>query len=311
MEEKNLNTFVEGGWLAVQQRYFITAWIPEKKQQNHYYSKVGPNNLFTIGSIGSTLHVRPGKTANIYSTLYLGPEIASDLKPLAKGLDLTIDYGWLFIFSNAIFWLMSKIYSVVGNWGWSIILVTLLIKSAFYKLSESSFRSMAKMRKLQPRMEALKTQYGNDKQKLSQETMKLYKTEKANPLGGCLPMIVQIPVFIALYYVLIESVQLRQAPFMFWIQDLSTKDPYYILPVLMGLSMFLQQKLSPAPTDPTHAKAMMALPVVFSLFLMNFPSGLVLYWLVNNCLQVLQQWYITRRIEKGLDKPKKKKFKKK
>lgn len=194
---------------------------------------------------------------------------------------------------------MKHLYSLIGNWGWAIVLVTLIIKLLFYKLSETSYRSMAKMRKLAPRLQAIKDRYGDDKQKLSQATMELYRKEKVNPVSGCLPMIVQIPFFIALYYVLIESVELRQAPFIFWIRDLSVHDPYYVLPILMGLSMWLQQRLNPAPPDPVQAKVMMFLPVIFTLFFITFPAGLVLYWLVNSCLSILQQWYVLRKYEKA------------
>ena len=227
------------------------------------------------------------------------------MKPVASHLDLVIDYGWLTILSVPIFKVMRWIYSFVGNWGLAIILVTVLIKLLFYKFSEASYRSMARMRKLQPRLLALKDRYGDDRQKLSQATMELYRKEKVNPLGGCLPMVIQIPVFIALYYVLIESVQLRQAPFIFWIHDLSVKDPYYVLPILMGISWMLQQRLNPPPPDPVQAKLMMLFPVVFTVLFATFPAGLVLYWLVNNCLSILQQWYIMRKVENEGTKKKK------
>jgi YidC/Oxa1 family membrane protein insertase len=208
------------------------------------------------------------------------------------------DYGIFTVISKPLFWLLEKIHGFVGNWGWAIILLTVLIKLVFYKLSETSYRSMARMRAVQPKLAALKERYGSDKQRMNQALMDLYKKEKINPLGGCLPILVQIPVFIALYWTLLESVELRQAPFMFWIHDLSTKDPYYVLPLLMGITMFAQQKLNPAPLDPVQAKVMMALPFIFTVFFAFFPSGLVLYWFVNNLLSILQQWVITRRIEK-------------
>lgn len=297
MEKANLDRTAPGGWLAMQQRYFLSAWIPPQNQTNHFYSSVDPNNVYTIGFVGPVFHVPAGSQATQTKTFYAGPEIADTLKALAPHLDLTIDYGWLWPISVGIFWIMRKIYTWVGNWGWSIVLVTLLIKLVFYKLSETSYRSMAKMRKLTPRLQALKERYGDDRAKLSQATMELYKKEKANPLSGCLPMLIQIPFFIALYYVLVESVELRQAPFILWIHDLSAQDPYYVLPILMGISMFLQQRLSPPPADPMQAKIMMLLPVLFTIFFLAFPAGLVLYWLVNNCLGALQQWYITRRVE--------------
>jgi len=215
------------------------------------------------------------------------------------GLELTVDYGLLTVLAQPLFWLLEFFHKLVGNWGWAIVLVTLVIKLVFYKLSETSYRSMANMRKLTPRLQSLKERYGDDRQKLNQAMMELYKKEKINPLGGCLPILVQIPVFIALYWVLLESVELRQAPFMLWIQDMSSPDPYYILPLLMGASMFIQQKLNPAPMDPVQAKVMMVLPVVFTVFFAFFPSGLVLYWVVNNVLSIAQQWVITRRIERG------------
>jgi len=230
--------------------------------------------------------------------LYVGPKDQKRLKKVAEGLDLTVDYGILTVLSKPIFWLMGYIHGIIGNWGWSIIILTLLIKLVFYKLSATSYRSMANMRTMQPKIVALRKRYGDDRQRMSQAMMELYKKEKINPLGGCLPMVVQIPVFIALYWVLLESVELRQADFMFWIHDLSTKDPYYILPLLMGTTMFIQQKLNPPPPDPIQAKVMMALPLIFTLFFAFFPSGLVLYWVTNSSISILQQWYITRSIEK-------------
>ena len=226
----------------------------------------------------------------------------SVLEKIAPGLELTNDYGFLTVIAKPIFWLLQHIHSLIGNWGWSIIFLTILIKLAFFKLSETSYRSMANMRKLQPRMKALKERYGDDKQKMNAALMEMYKTEKINPLGGCLPILVQIPVFISLYWVLLEAVELRQAPFMLWIQDLATQDPYYVLPLLMGATMFLQQRLNPAPLDPVQAKVMMFLPVIFTVFFLFFPAGLVLYWVVNNSLSITQQWVITRRVEAGTGK---------
>lgn len=301
---KNNKEFIrdsQGGWAAMQQRYFLSVWIPAQDKTYRYFSRVN-NGIYTIGFVDNSVSAAAGKKTIINSTLYVGPEIVENLAPLAKGLDRTADYGWLWIISAGFFWILKKIYQVVGNWGWSIIIITILIKVVFYKLSESSCRSMAKMRELMPKMQALKERYGDDKQKLHQATMDLYKQEKINPLnlGGCLPMIIQIPFFIALYYVLISAVELRHAPFMFWINDLSARDPYYVLPILMGISMFLQQKLSPTSADPTQAKMMMLMPVVFTFFFLNFPSGLVLYWLASNILSILQQWYINRRLAAGV-----------
>lgn len=297
LAEQNLNMQIQGGWLAMQQHYFLSAWIPNASQTFNYYSQVSDGDVYTIGALGPALTVAPDQKMTSSAKLYVGPEIIDQLKTVAPNLDLTVDYGILWFISIAIFWLMKHIYNIVGNWGWSIVLVTVLIKLAFYHLSAKSYRSMALMRKLQPRMQAIKERYADDKQKMTQATMELYRTEKINPLGGCLPIIVQIPVFIALYFVLLESVELRQAPFIFWIQDLSLRDPYYVLPVLMGISMFIQQKLNPPPPDPTQAKIMMFLPVFMTFLFAGFPAGLVLYWVVNNTLSILQQWYIMRKIE--------------
>ena len=242
----------------------------------------------------------PADASTVLTTrLYIGPKLQDEMKQVTPGLELTVDYGVLTVLAQPLFWLLKTIHSIVGNWGWAIVLVTMLIKLAFYKLSETSYKSMANMRKMAPRLKSLKERYGDDRQKLNQAMMDLYKKEKINPLGGCLPIVVQIPVFIALYWVLLESVELRQAPFMLWITDLSTPDPYYVLPLLMGATMLIQQKLNPAPMDPIQAKVMMVLPVVFTVFFAFFPSGLVLYWVVNNTLSITQQWVITRRIERG------------
>ncbi len=299
LDDKNLNQVIQGGWLAMQQPYFLVSWIADQQrlQNNRYYSRVTADKHYTLGFVAPQFTVQPNKTQVVQSTLYIGPEIEEKLESLAKGLNLTIDYGWLWMISAAIFWILKHINQWVGNWGVSIILVTVLIRGLFFKLSETSYRSMAKMRQLQPKIEQLKQQYGNDRQKLSEATLSFYRREKLNPLGGCLPMLVQFPFFIALYYVLLESVQLRHAPFMLWIHDLSGKDPYFILPILMGLTMLWQQRMNPPPADPTQAKVMMLLPVFFTFLFLTFPSGLVLYWLVNNCLSVLQQWYIMRRFD--------------
>lgn len=305
MDKGNLDRTIKGGWAAMQERYFVNVWVPDQQQNLHYYSNVvsvGPSDksadkVYTVGFQTPSFSVAPGQSITLATTLYSGPEIAPNLKQVAPHLDLVIDYGWLSVFSVPIFKVMEWIYQFVKNWGLAIILVTVLIKLLFYKLSESSFRSMARMKNLQPRLLALKDRYGDDRQKLSQATMELYRKEKVNPLGGCLPMLIQIPVFIALYYVLIESVELRQAPFIFWIHDLSVKDPYYVLPILMGLSWMLQQRLNPPPPDPVQAKMMMLFPVVFTVLFATFPAGLVLYWIVNNCLTILQQWHIMRKVE--------------
>jgi YidC/Oxa1 family membrane protein insertase len=298
MREKNLNQTEQDGWAAMIQHYFISAWIPPKNTVSTYYSRVTPSGLYTIGMINKPFTVAPGSTFSTQSQLYVGPAIADLLEKTAAGLKLTIDYGWFWFISGIIFWMMQKIYDVVGNWGVSIILVTVIIKLLFYHLSAKSYRSMSMLKKLQPRIEALKQRYGDDKQKITQGTLDLYRQEKVNPMSGCLPILIQIPVFIALYWVLVESVQLRQAPFIFWIHDLSQQDPYYVLPILMGLSMFLQQRLSPPPPDPLQAKVMMLMPVIFTVLFANFPAGLMLYWFVNNTLSFLQQWHIMHKLDK-------------
>lgn len=294
MDAEDLSRDIRGGWAAMQQRYFLSAWIPDQAQIHHYYSHVTDKEVYTIG-MTNTVSATAGQQTTFGAKLYVGPEIEENLAPLAKGLDLTIDYGWLWIISVAVFWLMKHIYNFVGNWGWSIVIVTILIKLIFYKFSETSYKSMAKMRKLAPKMKEIRERYADDKAKMSQATMELYKKEKINPLGGCLPQLIQIPFLIAFYYVLIEAVQLRHAPFVFWIHDLSAKDPYFILPILMGISMFLTQKLTPVSPDPTQARIMMFLPIVFTALFASFPAGLVLYWLVNYLVSGLQQWYIMRK----------------
>lgn len=298
MAEQNLDTTVKGGWAAMVEHYFLSAWVPNASEEFTYYSKTN-DDIYTLGMIGPVVTVAPASQANLSSKLYLGPEIIDQLKAVAPNLDLTVDYGILWFISIALFWLLKHVHHIVGNWGWAIVIVTFLIKLAFYHLSAKSYRSMAGMRKLQPRLQMLKERYGDDRQKMTQATMELYKTEKINPLGGCLPIIVQIPVFIALYWVLMESVELRQAPFILWIQDLSVRDPYFILPIIMGLTMFIQQRLNPTPPDPVQAKVMMFLPVFFTFLFSSFPAGLVLYWIVNNSLSILQQWYIMRSMEKN------------
>lgn len=308
LAETDINQIVKGGWVSMIQHYFISAIIPPAKGTTHFYSQANANGLYTVGMLSPSIVLKPGQAYKTAYQFYSGPSEYKRLSVVAPYLNLTIDFGWAWFLSIVIFWLMSKIYLIVGNWGWSIVIVTLIIKGIFYKLSASSYRSMGKMRKLQPKMKALKEEFGDDRGKLGQATMALYKKEKVNPLGGCLPILVQIPVFLALYYVLIESVELRQAPFIFWVHDLSLPDPFYVLPVLMGVSMFLQQRLSPAPPDPTQAKIMMVLPVFLTALFLTFPSGLVLYWLVNNLSSIGQQWYIMKTMDR---KPKKSKKTKK
>lgn len=299
MTKQNLNQVITGGWLAMIQHYFVSAWIPDTHLASNYFSKITNDGLYTIGMISPNLTIPTGQSLDIHATFYAGPAIADQLEKAASSLKLTIDYGWFWFISGIIFWMMQQIYNIVGNWGWSIVLVTLIIKLMFYYLSAKSYRSMSGLKKLQPKIAQLKERFGDDKQKFTQATLELYKKEKVNPMSGCLPILVQIPVFIGLYWVLIESVQLRHAPFILWIQDLSTKDPYYVLPLLMGLSMFLQQRLNPPPADPVQAKVMMFMPVIFTILFINFPAGLMLYWFVNNMLSFLQQWYIMHSMEKA------------
>jgi len=294
MKKENLDVDSQGGWVAMQQHYFLTAWIPHQKGLNRLYTQANQDK-YTIGSVSEPYSLKPQQLLTLNNQLYVGPEDTTVLKTLAPGLDLTVDYGWLWFLSDAIFTAMRAIDKVIGNWGWSIVMITVLIKLLFYRLSASSYRSMANMRRLQPKLEQLKQRFGDDKAKFSQATMELYKQEKVNPLGGCLPIVIQIPVFIGLYWVLVESVELRHAPFMFWIQDLSAADPFHVLPLIMGLTMLIQQKLNPAPPDPTQAKVMMLMPIFFTILFWGFPSGLVLYWIVNNTLSILQQWWITRQ----------------
>ena len=296
MEKKVFKQTVSKGWAAMEEHYFTSAWIPAGDEPYQYHTETFADKTFSVGFVGPQVVVPAGGKTTLGATLYAGPGVMEALKALAPGLDLTVDYGVLWWICQPIFHLMKWLFSIVGNWGCAIILVTVLLKLAFYKLSASSYRSMGNMRKLQPKIEILKAKHGNDKQKFGQDMMALYKKEKINPLGGCLPIVVQIPVFIALYYVLLESVELRQAPFALWIHDLSLKDPFYVLPIIMGVSMFFQQRMNPAPPDPIQAKVMMAMPLVFTVLFLQFPSGLVLYWVVNNLLSILQQWTITRRM---------------
>ena len=300
MADEDLKRDIKSGWAAVIQHYFLAAWVPPADVSQSYFTRDLNESRYSIGMKASNeVQVAGGTSQVLNNTLYVGPKIQQALEIIAPGLELTVDYGVLTFIAKPIFWLMTKIHNFVGNWGWTIILLTLLIKLVFYKLSEASYKSMANMRKVQPRLVAMKERFGSDRQKMNQAMMKMYKEEKINPLGGCLPILVQIPVFISLYWVLLESVELRQADWIFWFTDLSTKDPYFVLPLLMGISMFIQQKLNPPPLDPMQAKIMSALPIVFTVFFAFFPSGLVLYWVVNNVLSIAQQWYITKIVIKA------------
>ncbi len=312
MKKHALELTITDGWVAMMQHYFMAAWIAPEGKAHTFYTRVldrdSPEPRYIIGHYSPAVAIAPGATHAFDNRLFVGPKLQNVITKVAPGLHLAIDYGWLTIIAEPIFWLMNAIHSLVGNWGWSIIILTILIKLAFYKLSETSYKSMAAMRKLTPRMKALKDRYGDDKERLNQAMMELYQSEKINPLGGCLPILLQIPVFIALYWVLLESVELRHAPFILWLDNLTAPDPYYVLPLIMGVSMFVQQKLNPPPPDPIQEKIITTLPVVFTIFFAFFPSGLVLYWTVNNLLSIAQQWYITRQIEQeGSHKPKLKK----
>ena len=300
MEDEDLKRDIKDGWAAIIQHYFLAAWVPPAESQQSYYTRDLKQSRYAIGMKATNeTQVATGTTQTLNNLLYVGPKIQQELEVIAPGLELTVDYGVLTFIAKPIFWLLTKIHNFVSNWGWSIILLTMLIKLVFYKLSEASYKSMANMRKVQPRLAAMKERFGDDRQKMNQAMMKMYKEEKINPLGGCLPILVQIPVFISLYWVLLESVELRQADWIFWFTDLSAKDPYFVLPLLMGITMFIQQKLNPPPMDPMQAKIMQALPIVFTIFFAFFPAGLVLYWVVNNTLSIAQQWYITKIVIKA------------
>ena len=307
MRDARLDLPTSAGWVAMLQHYFVAAWLPAGADGYALFSGVSGNGgnanaaarQYRIGyKATQPVHIAPGERGVVSTVLFVGPKEQKHLRrQQVEGLLLTVDYGWLTPIADPLFWLLDKIHGVVNNWGWSIVLLTLLVKAIFYPLSAASYKSMAKMKKLAPRLKTLKERYGDDKQKFQQEMMKLYKTEKVNPAGGCLPILVQIPVFIALYWTLLESVELRQADFMLWIKDLSIPDPYFVLPLIMGASMLAQFHLNPAPVDPLQKKIMMAMPIVFTVFFLWFPSGLVLYWVVNNLLSIAQQYYITRKYE--------------
>ncbi|NLW05290.1 MAG: membrane protein insertase YidC [Pseudomonadaceae bacterium] len=286
-----------GGWAAMLQHYFIASWIPPQTESSFFSTRTDRAGNHIVGFNGSEYLVEPGNTAQLFADVYIGPKIQEDMKAVAPNLELTVDYGFLWFIAQPLFWLLDFIHGYVGNWGFAIILVTVAIKAAFYKLSATAYRSMANMRRVAPKLARIKEDAGDDRQKLSQAMMELYKKEKINPMGGCLPILVQMPVFIALYWMLMESVELRHAPFILWIADLSMKDPYFVLPIIMGASMFVQQMLNPVPPDPMQAKIMKMLPIIFTFFFLFFPAGLVLYWVVNNILSILQQWYITQKIE--------------
>jgi YidC/Oxa1 family membrane protein insertase len=296
MLEEPLNISAKDGWVGLLQHYFVSAWIPKDGLERKFYTDKLSGNIYRIGTKSTLSAIEPGASLAVPARLFAGPQTKRDLHATAPGLEFTVDYGWLTIIAAPLFWLLDKIHSVVQNWGVAIILLTILIKAAFFKLSASGYRSMAQMRELAPRLQSMKEKFGDDRQKMQMAMMDLYKKEKINPMGGCFPILIQVPVFIALYWVLLGSVELRHAPFFGWIKDLSAIDPYYILPILMGATMLIQTRLNPKPTDPMQAKIMTWMPIVFSVFFFFFPAGLVLYWLVNNVLSIAQQWYVNKMI---------------
>ena len=287
------------GWVAILQHYFVSAWIPSQQASHDYFASQLSNGDNVIGYKNQNIDIAPGSAATITQTLYVGPKDQVALAALAENLDLVIDYGWLWWLAQPLFWLLTLIQQFVINWGLAIIALTIVIKLIFFRLSAASYKSMAKMRTVQPKIQSIRDQYADDKAKQQQAMMELWKKEKINPMGGCLPMLIQMPVFIALYWVLLESVELRHAPFILWIEDLSAMDPYFVLPILMGISMWLMQRLNPAPPDPMQAKIMMYMPIAFTFLMMWFPAGLVLYWLCNNLLSFAQQYVVTRQIEQA------------
>jgi YidC/Oxa1 family membrane protein insertase len=287
------------GWVGVVQHHFVTAWLPAPGSKREYYTRALGDGLYSAGVILAEGTLAPGQEKTFSAPLYAGPQIQTVLEKTAPGLDLSRDYGWLTPLAYPIFWALEKIERIVGNWGWAIIILTILIKLALYPLSAAGYKSMAKMKKLTPRLQQLKETYGDDRQKLHQAMAEMYKKEKINPLGGCLPILIQIPVFIALYWVLLAAVEMRGAPWIGWITDLTAADPWFILPVVMGVTSILQVKLNPQPMDPMQAKIMMIMPVAFTVMFVFFPAGLVLYWVVNNILSIAQQWAINKQVEGG------------
>ncbi len=292
----------DNGWIAVVQHYFVSAWLPQGKVEREFFARKLDDNLYSLGVIVPVAKIAPGATGTVTVPLYAGPQDQEKLAKIAPGLNLVVDYGWLTIIAAPLFWVLEQIHRLVGNWGWAIICLTVLLKLIFFPLSAASYKSMAKMKLVTPKMAKLKEMYGDDRARLNQEMMELYKREKINPLGGCLPIVVQIPVFISLYWVLLSTVEMRYAPWLGWIHDLSARDPYFILPLIMGATMLVQQRLNPAPPDPIQAKVMMFMPIVFTGMFMFSPAGLVLYWTVNNMLSIAQQWQITRLIKAGAAK---------
>ncbi|MBQ8829184.1 MAG: membrane protein insertase YidC [Burkholderiaceae bacterium] len=294
--EKDYQARANNGWVAMIQHYFVSAWIPSNGVERENYTRQISSNLYTIGSIEPMKVIAPGQTERVDAVLYSGPQDQERLDHIAQGLSLVVDYGWLTFLAQPIYWLLAKLHALVGNWGWAIVLLTCIVKAALYPLSLAGYRSMARMKDLGPRMKALREKYGDDKQRLNQAMMEMYKTEKINPVGGCLPILLQLPVFLALYWVLLASVELRDAPWIFWIHDLAAPDPWFILPILMIITMVLQFKLNPTPPDPVQAKVMAFMPYVFGIMFIFFASGLVLYWLINNILSIVQQYMVNKQI---------------
>ena len=300
LREETIEANKQGGWVAMIQHYFLSAWIPNQEVVNKFeLRQAGTRDLYLMSFTSPRVEIAPSSQGNLNAGFYAGPKDVYRLEEISPYLDLTVDYGWLWWISKPLFWFLNWIYGFIGSWGWSIIVLTIVVKAVFFPLSATSYKSMAKMRKLQPMMMDLKERYGDNRQKMSEELMKLYKKEGANPLSGCLPILIQMPVFIALYWVLLESVELRHTPFLGWISDLSVKDPWFILPLIMGITMWIQQKLNPMPHDPMQVKIMQMMPFVFTFMFMWFPAGLVLYWVVNNTLSIAQQYVITKQIEAG------------
>jgi len=296
-KKENHATEAKDGWIAMIQHYFVSAWVPPQGEAREIRSAQDGPNLYSLSTVMPLAPIAPGASTTSKASLWVGPEDQHALSALAPGLELVVDYGWLTTIAKPLYWLLEFLHRMVGNWGWSIILLTIIVKAAFYPLSAASYKSMARMKEVTPRMMKIREQYANDKQKMNLAMMELYKTEKINPLGGCLPIVVQIPVFIALYWVLLASVEMRNSPWMLWVQDLATPDPWFILPVVMVVTMIVQYKLNPTPPDPVQAKMMAVMPYIFGAMFFFFPAGLVLYWLVNNVLSILQQWYINKQIK--------------
>lgn len=301
-DNNNLTISTLNGWIAMLQHYFVTAWIPHSNGLNRFYTKSSDTpGIVWVGYESTPINIFPGESKNLSATLWIGPKIQQKMAIAAPYLDLTVDYGWLWFISQPLFKLLKAIQIKIGNWGFSIILITIIVRTIMYPLTKAQFTSVVKMRSLQPKIQEIRDRVGNNKQKMSQEIMNLYKSEKVNPLGGCLPLIIQMPIFLGLYYMLINAVELRHAPFILWINDLSAQDPYYVLPIIMGITMLIIQKMSPSSptlTDPMQHKIMSYMPIIFTLFFLWFPSGLVLYYIVSNLVTIIQQQLISHNLKK-------------